>query len=594
MLRGAPDLSQPLRQEGLTLFHPYEGIGPYHLMPNGLALARQANQQPDFRLELVRGQNPSLPPEPYGRLDFRVVATDATAAALMILRDRDPAAQLVPLTFTGGFLRLRPFLNDQSVPEPLLAPLPLAWNGLEIARFSHRLPAIAIQFLVELLQESELLPLDAIAELEFTGVSPRLPLQVRFDPAELIAALATLADDQRRVSQAAIVQYFINQGDNLPLDLIGSLEADQRQAFAEAMADRIRLYFATFVPAPDAAADPHLALATVKAGNFRWDLAEPLRVPRPIKLTLPQALESAQHLTQQQGLATVFKQTIVPPIPTGFKRIEVKANLPDALLGVLAIGVTIRVEPKLPFRPQAQVKTIELSPSQSTATLDLRFSPLEPLEYKVSTYVVVQDGRGIEQLTSATIVHTRDRLDLSLADFPVDFLPLTATTDLLQQAVLRGQLQQSLNGVAFEQVFELRDDQPIVTLVIPQQSVASLSLEAVSRSGLGTVKLDSLPLQPLQIGLYSFREYGRHQVKVTCQFQQQHQPVVFEFWPEGEDQPPQLLAFRPSRPVQHFAWVARSPFQARYRYRLKPLGQQAEPPAWSDYQSPFAPLTLPI
>lgn len=599
MLSGLPDFQQSLLVEDLQLFSAYEGNN-YFLMPDKLEIATHPDASPDFLLELVRGRNPALPPEPHGILDFRVVPHYQMAQGLNLIRTQDSQpASLTPISFTSGFLRFQPLGNlDNSLLE-LQKPIPLAWNGLGIARFYCQLSHSAATLLKNSLQ-GEVLALTAVAELEMIGVSPRLPLQVSFDPAQLLQILLALGNADRLVAREAIANYFRSNFTSLPLKIEGEFDDRLLLDFAQAMTDRVRVRFGNFVPAPTIDAGSHMVLASPSAigsGRFEWNLAQPILAPRPVTLYLDPwaALDQIAPKETRQ----VVRETVVSPIPTSCQPVAIITNLPSNLVGILAIGVTIRVSPKLPFRPQAQVETVELQAFQSTPQINLRFSAKEEAQYTFSTYAIVKDAKGITQINGDVKPHQGTRLYLSASDFPVDFVPVTASQQLLELATINGICQRAVGGAIIQEHFELHLDQPTVTFALPQgTNNATLEITAHSRQGLGSINLGTILTQPLQLDLYSFREYGLQKVEVECIFEQQNNPVVFEFLPEAYSATSQnikLLFFQPSQTKKVLTWMPASPFQYRYRYRQKPLGANSNsPPEWSDYLYPFQPLKIQV
>lgn len=600
-LSGLPDFQQSLQVEGLQLFSPYSGGDNYFLVPDKLEIATHPDASPDFLLELVRGRNPALPPEPHGILDFRVVPHYQMEQGLNLIRTRDSRqASLTPISFASGFLRFQPLGNlDNSLLE-LKKPIPLAWNGLGIARFYCQLSHSAATLLKSSLQ-GEVLALNAAAELEMIGISPRLPLKVSFDPAQLLQALLALGDVDRLVARDAIVNYFRSNWQSPPLKIEGEFDDRLLDDVAQALSDRVRVRFGTFVAAPTIDAGANIALASpteIGSGRFEWDLAQPIPVPRPVTLYL-NPWEAMGQIVQNQWTRGVVLETVVPPILTGFQPVVIIANLPSTQVGILAIGVTIRVNPKLPFRPQAQVETVELQAFQNTPQINLRFSAKEEAQYTFSTYVIVKDAKGIAQLNGEAKPHRGNRLYLSSDDFPVDFVSVTASHQLLELAIISGICQRPEGAATIQEQFELNLDQPTVTFALPKgTNDATLEIIAHSRQGLGTISLGTVSAKPLQLDLYSFREYGLQKVEVECVFEHQNRPVVFEFLPEAYPETLQnikLLFFQSSQTKKVLTWVPPSPFQYRYRYRQKPLASNTNPPPeWSDYLSPFKPLKIQV
>jgi hypothetical protein len=579
ILSGLPDCYHPLIREGLQIFHPYQNSGPYGLLPDGLDIAETSAGGPDFHLEFVRGQTPFLPPEPYGWLDFRMVPRYRMEEALEVVRSLQPGALLAPIPLSGGFLRFRFLGNALEQPDELQQPIPTIGNGLNRLRYSAQISAVTADLLKSALQ-GDLLALQAIAELEWMGISPRLPVQVTFDPAALLQIFAGLGNERQQIGWQVLVDYIAANWQSLPWEITGTVT--KPIPFAEAIADRVRQSFGTFVPAPTPGDGAYFHLSMGASGHLLWDLSEPLAVPRAIQLEL-HPLTAARQLVAERGGEAVLSETIVPPLPTGYQQIAIAANLPYHLQGILQIGVNLRVEPQLPLRPQAQVKTVELYPPSPLPTAGVRFQAAD-LAYSYTTYAVVRDKQGVEKLQTPAKISHGTRLYLTLNDFPVHLIPIQADRNLLEIAFLRGILERN----QVKETFELTREQPEVALALPQDTNnATLSIVAESRAGLGEVRLDNLPARPWQIGQYSFREFGRQAVTVQCMFVEKRNAVVFEFLAEGEPETQrQALLFAPNQPQQVWHWQARSLFQYHYRYRRFATS------TWSDYQSPFVLLTI--
>ncbi|RIE03593.1 hypothetical protein D3H35_10665 [Cohnella faecalis] len=80
-------------------------------------------------------------------------------------------------------------------------------NGYAGIRFLLRLSLEGAQFMKELLVR-DTWPVRAQAELELTGIAPRLPVKIAFDPPLLHRLLAELCDESGLVSRSALVQFF--------------------------------------------------------------------------------------------------------------------------------------------------------------------------------------------------------------------------------------------------------------------------------------------------------------------------------------------------------------------------------------------------
>jgi hypothetical protein len=588
------DFQQPIREEGLTIFRSFEDATRYTLLPDVLMVAERSDKRPDFLLELVRGQKPQLPPEPYGLLDMRLRPAYRMEKALGVLRNHKPGAMLQETSFVYGFIRLSPSGDVGDAPKELFQPVPLTWNGLGTARFVLRLPLPAALLLKGALL-GEILPIRAIAEMFISGVSPRLPISVRFDPAQLIGKLIALGNNERQVVWQDIVQFLRRDVQTLPFEIIkrrGEIETDR---LAEAMADRVCQRFAKFIPSPKADAQPYVVLqapADVGSGQFEWDLSEPITVTRPLVLSFD-PLEVARLLIRDVGADTVIQQTIVPPIKIGTLPVNITANLPAQRLGVLALGVNINAAPHPPHRPQAIIETAELAAPKDSATVLLRFSPAEQPEYTFSTLVIVEDE--MKRYEGRETRHSGNRLDLQPGDFPVTFVLIEATTDLLELASIQGVCRRQQKDSNFKQAFELNLAQASVAIAVPEDAKGTtVDIEARSKDGGQTLLLNSLPAESLRLGLTSFREYGPHEVEIEAVFTGDVKLVAIDLLPEGKAEARENIAtlhFTPAQPKRAWNWFARSPFAAGYRYRVH---RNADTPAaaWSQPQSPFERLII--
>jgi hypothetical protein len=595
-LQGLPDFYQPLRSEGGEILYPYEGGIDHILLPERLEVAERPDGRPEFSLELVRGQNPFLPPASYGVLDLRARPSYRTAEALRLLRDRHPDRMITCARFTGGFLRLRPLGDVGDVPPDFLTPVALSWNGLGMARWILRLSTAGIALLKQSLQ-SEVLALTAAAEVEMLGVSPRLPLHVRFDPAVLLGGLLTCADERRRLAWESLLAFFRRDLTTLPLEISGRVNDEDRGLLAEALADRVRLRFGAFIPSPQEDAAAYMCLVSVDevgSGHFEWDLAQPIAVPRVLVLELD-ALGSAHHLVAREGIQAVLHETVVPPIPTGVLPVSITANLPEHRIGVLAAGVELHAPACPPHRVQAVTEAVELKPPEDSAMLRLKLSPAEPAAYTYTTFVVLQDAGGIVRLNSEARPDSRQHLDLNPDSFPVQFVLIEAGRALLDLAVVHGVCRYPDGGAVVAQTFELTLLQPAIALALPRHATgATLEIEALASDSHRSLRLGPLPAQDLQLDVHSFPEYGSHRVDITCVFDDHQSVVVLDLLPEGRAEKADditVLHLTPAQPRREWTWLAESPFQAGYCYRRHAAPGEILAP-WSAVRSYLEPLEI--
>jgi hypothetical protein len=603
-LQGLPDFATALRVEGATLFAPYEGQGPLLLTPGALSVAEAAGGGPDLRIETVRGRTPLLPPRPYAVLDFRLRAHYALDAALTAARERQAGVCVAPMHISGGTLRL----GGGALPDELRRAIPLAWNGLGLARCGLRISIESARLLIEGLR-GDVLPLHAHVDLALAGVAPRLPAMASFDPRALLEALAAAADGEGRIAYSALEALFRREPGVLPITIAGAIPLDGsqdeaqplRELLAAALFDRTLQRFGRLIPPPDDGAQPWVALDgpdSLGPGRFTWDLAEPQQVFRPLTLRLD-PFAAARAAVAERGLNAVVRETVVPPLPGGALTVTVTANLPVEREGLAALGVHLAAPPRPPQRPQAASVTALLEPPADSARVTLRLAPREPAAYVYTAFAVLADERGAQELAGAPIAHTGDQLELAAEDFPLEFVAVTAEPALLELAHVRCTLRRPApepTDGPLEHRFELTLGRPARSLALPRGAVAAatLEVEAEERGGPGRLRLGPLPAGDLSIGRASFREYGPQQVTIRAALAAGEPSLLLELLPEGAPETPAtvgLIQLRPERPSQEWRYFAPSPFAPGYRYRVRRPGN-GPPAPWSEIHSPFEPLLV--
>jgi hypothetical protein len=237
----------------------------------------------------------------------------------------------------------------------------------------------------------------------------------------------------------------------------------------------------------------------------------------------------------------------------------------------------------------------QLKPPADTASILLRLSPLERLEYTYSTFAVVSSATGIQQLEGQQIQHTGERLDLSFDDFPVRLVPLEAAFALLEIALVHGVCRWTSAGIPNEQPFDLSLERSMLALAVPRDADdATLEIEAKARDSNRGLKLGPFAANSLRLDLFSFREYGPHKIEIECAFGDLQGTCILELLPEGQLEVSDeltVLGFSHDQPKKEWTWFADSPFSAGYRYRRRRgAGEPAAP--WSELQSPFDPLKI--
>ena len=599
-LLGLPDFQRPLHGFKYQIYYPFENSGSFVVASSRLEIGSTKSGRPDFLLEMVRGVSPTMPPKPYAVLDFRIRAVHPAEDALALVRKEHPDATVAPPVFRGGFLRLHPAASTGEMPAELCQPVPLSANGLGVARFVMRLGSAA-GAVIEGALKGEVLGLLAWAEMEMEGVAPRLPVKVTFDPADLLNALAKVTSNPSApvLTRDQLEDFFEQDLSKLPLRLDGTLEGTTRRDFVEAMADFVRVRYGEFVASQRSPVEFSISLRMQEAssGQVSWDLSEPLLAPRAVIASLD-PFDAARQLVKSEGIASFVKQTVIPPLSSGTRRVHIAANLPPARAGVLSLGVHLSAPPAPPQRMQALHETLELVPPADAGVVTLRMSVAEPLAYEFTTWAVVEQGGAVKRLENLRASHAGETLDLGVDDFPLDFVTIEATEALLHLATIAGVCTGHGKEGPFEKRFELTSDQSTIALGVPSgATLAPLQVEARERGGTKLLRLTVEAAQSARLDLASFREFGPHRIKVEGDFGESASSLLaIDFVAEGSEESPgavQTIALTPAAPSKEWGYFAASPFRAGYRFRIHAASGDTPAP-WSEVQAPGVPLLLKV
>ena len=607
---GLPDFAAPLELEDAVLYPAAGEVNHFICLPRRLEVAPRADRagKPDFSLELVRGQSPFLPPEPYGVLDFRVRPASFSATALAAARASNAGAVVTPVLFQRGYLRLQVTTGSTTLSPAQLAeletPFPLVSNGLDTVRFIRRLSPEAATLLKEVLVEGRL-TFSAVAEMEILGRADRMSARVTFQRSDLQAALAAVADAQARLTYEDIVTFWMQAPDRLPLAVTGDSTAGDQERLARALADWTVASFTTFVAAPDAVVPTwQLKDGSENDSAETWDLSQERMVPRVTLLQLD-PFQAAQQLVATEGLEAVWQETVVPPLESGVATLVVGTNLPHAVHGILKLGVSLLAPPKPPLRPHPLSDSLLFDDPEELHRINWRFSPQEPVRYEYTTFVLLREAGTIRRLLGEPTPHDSTYLLVGANDFPLSFIVIGASELLLQEANVRGIYYRSAEGAPGNGPdgvsdaplpdaisFALSLEQPQVSLALPREAVPAfeISLEACAHTDGASLPLGPFPARSLGLDLPSFPHFGPQTVEVTVEFDGDVPLVALDFLPEDEDDPEQVtvLTFTPALPSRRWHYFAPSPFRSGYRYRR----HDDEAGAWSALQSPFPALTI--
>ena len=590
-LRGLPDFHQPLESpEGVRIFYPYEG-GNFIVVPDGLDISTRSNGRIDFTLEQVRkGQSA------YGVLDFKVHPSFRMNHALTFLRTKHADASLNRALFRGGFMRFVAAGVDVELPQDLTTPVHMGWHDIGSGRLTIRLSSKTATKLRDALI-GEMLLVTAVGEMLILGVASRTRVRVRFNPARLLKELLAISDQDRRISIDKLSGFFRRDQTALPLEITGDIDGQRLDNFVDAVTDRVRHLFGKATAAPVEPVTPHLRLVdpdSVGSGILEWNLLDPVIVERTFTLKLD-PLNDARAMIRSHGMGSILRQTTVPPIPLGVYTVEMQVNLPAERPGVLAMGINLHVPPCAPQRPQPVAATVQFKSPDTSAIATLRLAPLEKLSYTYTTFVILQQGNSIKSLEGQPRLSESDFLSLNQDDFPVNFISVEADQSLLDVATIFG-VCIWFDGVARrEQKFEIDSARPVVMPAIPKGiSGAVVEITAVERNGNGVLKLGPFSAASLQLGLFSFPQWGPHKIEIECVFSNTAETCVIELAPaerQGASNEITLLSLSLDEPRKEWSWFAESPFYPGFCYRPRRNRRESAAP-WIDVPIPSDSLKI--
>jgi hypothetical protein len=598
-LIGLPDFHAPPTDEasGVRAYWPFGGGSRCFVMPDALTLGSRLDGLADFRLELIRPAIPGLPPVPHAVLELSVATASSSAArVLAALRLQNPAASVELLAPSGGSFRF--VAGSSDAPAALLEPIALVPSGLGSLRLVRLLPLDAALLLREALTQGTS-PLTAVAEFDYVGVAPRLAYRVRFDPVALLTGLGAAGDAAVTLARDDVVARLRIDRDLLGLVIAGDMTALATESvaaeLAEALSDLIRLRYGSASRAREPAARPGFALPALKDvphGAVEWDLAAPTLATRTTILRLD-AFAALGTAAKQQGISSLVVETTIPPMALGTVQLDVAANLPARRVGVSAIGADVIAQPRPPVRPDAVVRTALFSAPADKARLTLRLAPGETPSFTARPFVWRESPTGPQRLDGPARAFAGNTLTLGVTDFPVEFVPVEASDDLL--AVAKVDATCHWEGCTQPLRVQLCRGAPSAAFALPSDTVGALiEIAATALDGAGkAVVLPPTAARPMRLSLASFPEFGSHRVTISMAVDPGASLAVVDLLPEALPDAAgniSTLVFTPARPTRDWNWFAPSPFAAGYRWRRHI--DTGTPVPWSDVQSPFIPLNV--
>jgi hypothetical protein len=420
---------------------------------------------------------------------------------------------------------------------------------------------------------------DAWAEMEVEGVSPRIPATVTLILADLVKAIVadpksglfTRADVVNALSKPGVLQ-------GLPSG------ADVPQA-ADAVADRLRNMIGSAAPSsqPDFSECWRIDFPAPDT-RFQFDLGVEAQSVRTMALRFdPVALARG---SSSANLERLIVERELSDFATGYLPLLVTANLLDRRSSVLSCGVDLVAPPKPPDRMGVIRQSVEFQAPRDRADLILRFGANEKPVYQFETFVVTETDAGIHEWRAPRREHSGGELRLSADDFAARFLAVTASPQLLAE----GTVEAAVHFHGETHRVTLTDSNPADALVC-DPAAHDATFECRLRRGARELVAAVNPAGALYLDLPLFAEHGLHTVQIEMTFDGTSGLVALELTPEDEqERAAQTVAFTPSKPARSWTWFAKSPFAPGFCYRLYQSG--GAPLPWSAPQSAFQPLRL--
>ncbi len=557
------------------------------VLPDGIGLALKENGSPDLTVTLVKTQQLFSQIVFYGTLDIGLALEYPLEMAVQALRSAGYMAAVIPAVCAGGYLQLSPVNTLAELPEELRSPIMAGWNLAGPTRFLFRLDAGSAVLMKESLLGGVLL-FKAAVVLDCKGLAPRLPLSVRFNPREVLSALAGMpASGNRIVTRDQVTGYLGQDPSLLPMTIAGKRDGELPGVFAEAMADRLLERFSQRMP-PETGSDKDVYLVDESPddGVFDWNLDEPVEITRTVRLQLDPLKAAMQLAHQEGGTDSSLEEVMIPTLKLGYKCIHVAANIPAYRPNVIRAGVRIFADPLVPVRMQGISETVDFTASSGSSDIVLRFSPSEPANYMYTPFMLLYSQEGTRKTEGKTAATGREHLVLNSDDFGITIVSIQASPDLLEIATLGVSLDGD-DAVSYD----INASHPLLSLCFEEEAAQPvLQISAISLSTGAIITLPVKTATSMRVGLHHFMEYGNHTVSICCQTSD---PILtLELLPESamEDAVPELVFFTPGNNCKEWSYFADSPFNCNYRYRFRK--EDGSSGNWSALQSPFVPLVL--
>jgi hypothetical protein len=559
MLPALPDLNFPLTGVPGVAYRGFGRDGLVVVVPDRLTLETEPDGRPRLLLTLIRGGGVNV--STGGRLELGLsIESDLEGIGRVLAAQGTPVA-LAVADFEDGIFTIDAVLGAL-VPTPLASPQILPPDLLTRARIVVEIGAEASVMASRLIEDATL-PVNATMRLAFRAVAPRLPLAATYNPhavAERLAArlgeggVVTIADLESAIDALLTGPEIVVEGD---------LQAIDPELRARTAALRLRDRFAA-----RAASDPGklqlISVQDVPSGRERLDFTEPAVVV--VEQTVSLDPLSAARSMRGGAIDDLVKRLEIPPVPTGRQRLALSANLPEPIVGLLALIADFRAPEFPPFRPLAISASVSLDPPERRGEAELRLAPGEQLAGEVRLRAVVARNGEVAEITGAWRAIQRADALLGPGDFGVPLLMLRASRALtafaVVEAVASGAVVARLDAATPMMAIPLTD-QGLRILVRPLAAGREIEVELGSK-------------QRLDLDLATLPGFGAHRARLATA---DTKPLLVEWRADGDEgQVPLSIRMGADRPVAEIGWIAASPFRPGVVWRTV---RDGTPEAWS-------------
>ncbi|KUN52665.1 hypothetical protein AQJ46_50755 [Streptomyces canus] len=578
MFEDLPDLGSPVASVPGAAFEAFGGGGLVVLVPDDLVLERQADGSAALLVTLLR--SPSAPGGAGGRIEigFTVdLSFDAVGQALIAQK---VPARLVPGELEGGVLEITAQLGTDSA-TALVPPVVLSPAMLARAHVVVDLSAQSAVLAARLIRESAL-PVRAVLRLRFPAVAPRVPLELEFDRRRVAQLLA-----ERFGAQAVVSDTMLGQGlDALLADPAVTVTGDPSVIGSDLRAEilGLRLRDELAVSETGAAVRYRLRPAEeISPEPRRVDLATVERVSADRLLTVDPF--ATARVLSDGGLERYVRTVDVPALPTGRVRVSFAANLPEPMAGLLALFADLRVPALPPFRSQEVMAGVELSAPERRAEAEIVLSPGEALTGQVRLRALLESADTPVEVTGPWRPAAGDRLVLGPESFP---LPLTVVR---ASGAFTDAATGDVRSTAGRLVARLDAGSPLVA--VPRESADPPATVVVRPIGPGrTIDLPFGTAPRLDLDPVALPGFGAHRALAVSRVVPGRPPLLVEWRPQSGEHEPMAVRLGTDRPEAEIGWIAASPFQPGFLWRVT-RGSDAPGP-WSEPVMPADGLVVQV